>query len=297
MVVKGHAPKLQLSNSVNSVVSSDGDLSSDSESEEETPEFLPHEPLFVWHPTSEGAAQGEQPIQVPTVLAQFLRPHQRAGVEFCSECLLGMKEFDGNGCILADDMGLGKTLQSIATMYTLMRAIVKPGDEGKLGKPMVKRTIVVCPCSLVNNWAQEFEKWVNSRVKTEPEKIRACAIAATDKKSVTFSIAQFLHPSHPFDVMVISYETFRMYVKKFTKKNDMCCDLLICDEAHRLKNPDALTTKALASLACRRRVLLSGTPVQNDLDEFFAMADFTNPGVLGTADEFRKHYKNPILVS
>ena len=97
-------------------------------------------------------------------------------------------------------------------------------------------------------------------------------------------------------LLLVSYETFRMYVGKFTKKNDICCDMLICDEAHRLKNADALTTKALASLACRRRVLLSGTPVQNDLDEFFAMADFTNPSVLGTAEDFRRRYKNPILV-
>ena len=121
-------------------------------------------------------------------------------------------------------------------------------------------------------------------------------VSATDKKSVLFAITQFLHPSKPYDVLIISYETFRTYVKKFTKKNDICCDMLICDEAHRLKNPEALTTTALATLACRRRVLLSGTPVQNDLDEFFAMADFTNPMVLGTAEEFRRRYKNPILI-
>ena len=74
---------------------------------------------------------------------------------------------------------------------------------------------------------------INCRVKTEAEKVRALAISATDKKSVTFAIAQFLHVSRPYDVCIISYETFRMYVGKFTKKNDICCDLLICDEAHR----------------------------------------------------------------
>jgi len=191
-------------------------------------------------------------------------------------------------------------------MYTLMRSgrkggsigVGDPGDNVLVAPadPVVKRTIVVCPCSLVNNWAQEFEKWINCKVKTEGEKVKALAMSATDKKSVNFAITQFLHVTKPYDVLIISYETFRMYVGKFTKKNDICCDLLICDEAHRLKNPDALTTKALASLACRRRVLLSGTPVQNDLDEFFAMADFTNPGVLGSAEDFRRKYKNPILI-
>jgi DNA repair and recombination RAD54-like protein len=66
-------------------------------------------------------------------------------------------------------------------------------------------------------------------------------------------------------------------------------------QAHRLKNADTATTQALASLATRRRVLLSGTPMQNDLEEFYAMVDFTNPGVLGTPSSFRRTYMHPIL--
>ena len=292
-------PKLRLSTSIGEVgeISSSGESDSDSDDEAEKPEFLPHEDLIVWEPTEEQPEEeGFKEIKVPTVLAQFLRPHQREGVKFCMECVLSMRDFDGSGCILADDMGLGKTLQSITTLYTMLMN-GKRGQRGEEGVvPLVRRAIVVCPCSLVNNWAQEFEKWINGRVKTEVEKVKALAVSATDKKSVLFAISQFLHVSKPYDVLIISYETFRAYVKKFTKKNDICCDMLICDEAHRLKNPDALTTKALASLACRRRVLLSGTPVQNDLDEFFAMADFTNPMVLGTSEDFRRKYKNPILV-
>ena len=72
-------------------------------------------------------------------------------------------------------------------------------------------------------------------------------------------------------------------------------ELIICDEAHRLKNDKTATTKSLASLPCRRRVLLSGTPMQNDLEEFFAMVDFTNPGVLGSCSEFRRKFQSPIL--
>jgi DNA repair and recombination RAD54-like protein len=65
-------------------------------------------------------------------------------------------------------------------------------------------------------------------------------------------------------------------------------DLLICDEAHRLKNDETLTNKALDALTCRRRVLLSGTPIQNHLDEFYAMVNFANPGLLGNRAEFHK---------
>ena len=66
-------------------------------------------------------------------------------------------------------------------------------------------------------------------------------------------------------------------------------------QAHRLKNDATLTNRALDSLPCRRRVLLSGTPMQNHLDEFFAMVNFCNPGCLGTPAEFRRHFEAPIL--
>jgi len=78
-------------------------------------------------------------------------------------------------------------------------------------------------------------------------------------------------------------------------KADECCDLLILDEAHRLKNNATATSMALSSLPCRRRVLLSGTPLQNDLEEFFAIVNFTNPDILGTQARFRKYYQSPIL--
>ena len=97
-----------------------------------------------------------------------------------------------------------------------------------------------------------------------------------------------------FSVLIASYETMRAHVGRLLKYRD-CCDLLVCDEAHRLKNKDNQTSRALFSLPCRRRVLLTGTPMQNDLQEFFAMVDFINPGVLGTQEGFRREYMFPIL--
>ena len=100
-----------------------------------------------------------------------------------------------------------------------------------------------------------------------------------------------------------------MHVARFVKKQEQTkisgsagkysgvCDLLICDEAHRLKNAETATNQALAQLDCRRRILLTGTPLQNDLDEFYAMVDFTNPMIFGTNEQFRKQYSNPIPVS
>jgi hypothetical protein len=95
-------------------------------------------------------------------------------------------------------------------------------------------------------------------------------------------------------ILILSYETFRIHEKLFHKGPNHC-GLLICDEAHRLKNKETKTAKALHALATRRRILLSGTPIQNDLDEFYSMVHFCNPDLLGNEREFHKVYQNPIL--
>ncbi|KAG1711155.1 hypothetical protein DVH05_013871 [Phytophthora capsici] len=256
-------------------------------SEEITPATAPvadaPPPLVLW----QSETDSELKVVVPEIVGKFLRPHQREGVQFMFDCVCQVKGFDGQGCILADDMGLGKTLQSITLMYTLLMT-------GMDLKPTVKRAIVVCPTSLVKNWDDEIIKWLHGRVKT-------VALYEAKRETVIKGIKQFIdgskrpRPGFSAQVLIISYETFRMHAQKFADAPE-CCELLICDEAHRLKNANSQINKALSSLACRKRVLLSGTPMQNDLEEFFAMVDFTNPNILGTPSEFRKNYLGPILI-
>ncbi|CAI5709337.1 unnamed protein product [Hyaloperonospora brassicae] len=240
-------------------------------------------PLVLW----QSETDPEMKVVVPEIVGKFLRPHQREGVQFMFDCVCQIKGFDGQGCILADDMGLGKTLQSIALMYTLL-------TTGMTMQPTLSRAIVVCPTSLVKNWDDEIVKWLHGRVKT-------VALYEAKRETVIKGISQFIEgskrprPGFSAQVLIISYETFRMHAQKFAD-TPACCGLLICDEAHRLKNANSQINKALSSLSCRRRVLLSGTPMQNDLEEFFAMVDFTNPNILGTPSEFRKNYLGPILV-
>lgn len=180
-------------------------------------------------------------------------------------------------------MGLGKTLQSVALIYTLLKTTIAANDG-----PTVKRVIVVCPCSLVKNWENEFIKWLG------PGVVKCMALAESDRKTVEKNLDIFVR-TKMFNVLVVSYETLRTHIARVIKHKD-CCDLLVCDEAHRLKNSENQTSKALASLPVKRRVLLTGTPMQNNLEEFFAMVDFTNPGVLApSAEEFRKRMLFPIL--
>jgi len=220
-----------------------------------------------------------KPIVVDRMLTRWLRPHQREGVQFMFECVMGLRDFDGCGCILADDMGLGKTLQGITLLWTLLR-------QGMDGTPTVKRALIVCPTSLVSNWDDECNKWLNGRVKTLP-------ICDSTRAEVVSSVKSFLAPRHTAQVMIVSYETFRVHANRFNF--DGAVDLVMCDEAHRLKNGETLTNKALCGVPCLRRVMLSGTPMQNHLDEFYAMVSFCNPGLLGTPTEFAKKFERPIL--
>ncbi len=242
-----------------------------------------YEPLILWQ-SAEGCDDPPHSVSVDPRLCKFLRPHQREGVQFMYECVMGARDFDGSGCILADDMGLGKTLQSIAVMWTLLTQ----GQEK--GTPTAKRCIVVCPTSLVKNWESEIGKWLNGDCK-------CLVLSESTRKDVVASITLFLSMPQ-YKVLILSYETFRIHSSQFTsgKYRGSPCDLMICDEAHRLKNCETATSRSLAALPCRRHILLSGTPMQNDLDEFYAMVNFTNPGVLGTPQFFRKHYLNPILI-
>ena len=245
--------------------------------EEPKEEDLPPgvEPLILWEDPEGKAA----PISVDNMLVKFLRPHQREGVKFMYECVMGLRGFAGNGCILADDMGLGKTLQGITLLWTLL-------CQGMDGTPTAKRALIVCPTSLVSNWDDECNKWLKGKVKTMP-------ICESSRADVISSVTRFLGPRNTAQVMIVSYETFRIHAERF--KDPESVHLVMCDEAHRLKNGDTLTNKALCSVPCARRVMLSGTPMQNNLDEFFSMVEFCNPGLLGTPSEFHKHYERPIL--
>lgn len=93
-------------------------------------------------------------------------------------------------------------------------------------------------------------------------------------------------------ILIISYESLRAYTK-YLKKTSI--GVLLCDEGHRLKNRESKLFQELNSLNVTRRVILSGTPIQNDLSEYYALLDFANPGLLGTPNEFRRNYENPIL--
>lgn len=248
----------------------------------------PFEPLVLWEDNTEPNLEARHRVVVVPELASKLRPHQREGVAFLFECTMGLRGFHGNGCILADDMGLGKTLMSITLLWTLLNQGFKHGESA------CRKVIVACPTSLVGNWDNEIRRWVGDRCITFPVK--------GDAKS---TIRGFLNHRGK-GVLIISYDQQRLNSKLFDPSKQLrtgsagaqiICDLLICDEAHKLKNADSAIAQSLNMLPVRKRVLLSGTPMQNDLEEFFNMVNFCNPGVFGTVADFKRKYERPILKS
>ncbi|KAH7376597.1 DNA repair protein rhp54 [Plectosphaerella cucumerina] len=231
--------------------------------------------------------EGEHP-KVPVVidprLTKVLRPHQIEGVRFMYRCVTGMIDERANGCIMADEMGLGKTLQCITLMWTLLK------QAPEAGKSTIQKAIVVCPSTLVRNWANELVKWLGADAVT-PFAIDGKA----SKEELTRQLRQWAISSGRSvtrPVIIVSYETLRLNVEEL--KNTKI-GLMLCDEGHRLKNGDSQTFSALNSLNVTRRVILSGTPIQNDLSEYFALVSFANPDLLGTRLEFRKRFEIPIL--
>jgi DNA repair and recombination RAD54-like protein len=224
------------------------------------------------------------PVVIDPKLAKILRPHQVEGVKFLYRCVMGLVDPRAKGCIMADEMGLGKTLQCITLLWTLLK-------QGPRGKKSIDKCIVVCPSSLVRNWANELVKWLGEGAVT-PLAIDGKSTKPNEvASSITqWSLAKGRNVVRP--VLIISYETLRRNVG-LLKGTEI--GLLLADEGHRLKNGESQTFTALDSLNCKRRVILSGTPIQNDLSEYFALLSFANPGLLGTRNDFRKNFELPIL--
>lgn len=224
------------------------------------------------------------PVVIDPRLSKVLRPHQVEGVKFLYRATTGMIDPKANGCIMADEMGLGKTLQCIALMWTLLK------QSPDAGKSTIQKCVIACPSSLVRNWANELVKWLGKDAVT-PFAIDGKASKEELIQQIRqWSIASGRAVVRP--VLIVSYETLRLYVEEFGQTQ---IGLMLCDEGHRLKNGDSLTFTALNSLNVQRRVILSGTPIQNDLSEYFALLNFANPNYLGTRMEFRKQYEIPIL--
>ncbi|KAF2241127.1 DNA repair and recombination protein RAD26 [Trematosphaeria pertusa] len=242
------------------------------------PRHDPNQPNALVMKRPRTCPKGKQIVDVVVdpVLSKHLRDHQREGVRFLYECVMGMR-CEGEGAIMADEMGLGKTLQTITLIWTLLKQ--NPIYESP---PVAAKALIVCPAGLVDNWRREFRKWLGN------ERIGVFVADGKNRKITNFTMGK------AYNIMVIGYEMLRV-VQDELKKGSI--DIVIADEGHRLKTANNKAMQAIQSLSTERRVILSGTPLQNDLGEFFTAIDFVNPGLLGQRSAFKRTFEHPILRS
>lgn len=240
----------------------------------------PHAPqaIVMKRPASVPVGKQIVDVVVDPLLTQHLRKHQREGVRFLYECVMGMRDFDGQGAILADEMGLGKTLQTITLLWTLLK---QNPIHGNL--PVIRKVLIVCPVTLINNWRKEFRKWLG------PERLGVFVADGSKSKITDFTMGK------SYSVMIVGYERLRTIEDDLKKGPGI--DIVVADEGHRLKTSTNKSAQVIKSLVTPRRIILSGTPIQNDLGEFFMMVDLVNPNLLGTSKKFAKEFSIPITKS
>lgn len=202
--------------------------------------------------------EAQEPVPQPAALTATLRDYQRRGLNW-----LARMTSSGLGCCLADDMGLGKTITLIALH------LHRQTDAATAGP-----TLVVCPTSLMGNWQREIEKFApGTRVR------------------------RFHGPRRELDgladgeFVLTTYGTTRLDAPRLA---ETAWGMVVADEAQHVKNPYSATARELRSIGARARVALTGTPVENNLSELWAILDWTTPGLLGRLGTFRARYARAV---
>ncbi|MGH0116970.1 UNVERIFIED_CONTAM: hypothetical protein FKN15_026664, partial [Acipenser sinensis] len=216
--------------------------------------------------------------KIPVPIKAELRKYQQDGVNWLS--FLNKYKLHG---ILCDDMGLGKTLQSICIMAGDYYLRAQEYAKSKAADCSPLPSLVVCPPTLTGHWVDEVGKfcsreYLNPLHYTGPPTERA----------------RLQHQVKKHNLVVASYDVVRNDIDFFRNIQFNYC---ILDEGHVIKNGKTKLSKAVKQLAANYRIILSGTPIQNNVLELWSLFDYLMPGFLGTERQFAARYGKPILAS
>lgn len=195
----------------------------------------------------------------PKTVKAELRRYQQKGYEWMNL----MAEVNA-GTLLADDMGLGKTLQTITSMAYWLTINPK------------SRYLIVCPASLIYNWKNEFDKFM--------PKAKLMVFHGPNR-----NFSDFTHGRNP--ILITSYAILRNDIEEFAQMN---WDGIVLDESHHIKNYQARQTQAVLRLTGKRRIILNGTPIMNDVSELFPQLKFLLPQLFHSPKKFRDQFEKPI---
>ena len=202
------------------------------------------------------SSSAKMEFAVPNSLQATLRDYQADGFRW-----IARMDSWGAGVCLADDMGLGKTIQTIAFL---------------LHKVAAGASLVVAPVSVVPNWKKELERFAPS--------LDVVVVNSTDDREAAIKDAGA-------GTVVLSSYGMLLTGNAFVEKE---WNVVVLDEAHAIKNRDTKTSAAIMKLSCKSRLVLTGTPIQNNLGELWNLFQFANPGLLGGWEVFKRKYMQPI---
>lgn len=197
-------------------------------------------------------------VIIPKAIDATLRPYQLEGYRWLSK----LDELGFGGC-LADDMGLGKTLQVI-----MLLALQKEKNNGV--------SLVIVPRSLLFNWAAELEKFC-------PE-LDFCSYHGSNRMLDRKNIQQH-------DLVITTYDTATIDIEFF---KEIKFNYIILDESQAIKNPNSKRYKAMRLLNARNRLVMTGTPLENNTFDLYAQFSFINPGIFGGQNSFKERFSDPI---
>ena len=199
-----------------------------------------------------------------------LREYQLEGVNWLTFCW-----YNGHNCILADEMGLGKTIQSI----TFIQEMVNYGLNGPF--------LVIAPLSTIGNWQREFETWTDLNVITYHGSSTSRNLLSEYEMYYKKENGEKYEGVYKFQVMITTFEIVLTDCLELREFNWRCC---IIDEAHRLKNRNCKLLEGLRLLDMEQRVLLTGTPLQNNVEELFSLLNFLEPSQFSSSDLFMQEF-------
>lgn len=211
-----------------------------------------------------------KPFDLPVSINATLRKYQQEGVNW----LAFLNKYHLHG-ILCDDMGLGKTLQTICIV-----ASDHYNREHTEGIPKIP-SLIICPTTLTGHWIQEFKTYVPS--------LRTLAYVGSpsSRSMLTAQLSKV-------DVVVTSYDIARNDVATLSKLDWNYC---VLDEGHIIKNANSKLSRCIKQYISEHRLILSGTPIQNNVLELWSLFDFLMPGFLGTEKSFNEQFSKPIIAS
>ncbi|VBB86674.1 Putative TATA-binding protein-associated factor MOT1 [Podospora comata] len=217
-----------------------------------------------------------EPFRIPVAIKAELRSYQQEGVNW----LHFLNKYHLHG-ILCDDMGLGKTLQTICIVASDHHN--RAEEYAKTGSPDVRRlpSLIVCPPTLSGHWQQEIKAYAPFLSVT------AYVGPPAERKAMKDTLDKT-------DIVITSYDVCRNDIEIIEKYN---WNYVVLDEGHLIKNPKSKLSVAVKRLASNHRLILTGTPIQNNVLELWSLFDFLMPGFLGAEKVFQDRFAKPIANS